>query len=114
MPIQHVRAPDDDWADLDTASGGDRPEVVRAFIRWYLRRPGARLPERPAAQNWTAIREAAALDWFREQGHDVSAEHAEDTKDEWQWTCSRCGNHVSLTSKGKRKSSSGTTPCPGA
>jgi hypothetical protein len=45
-----VRIPDDDWADLETASkriGADRATVIKQFIRWYLRRPGAELPERP-------------------------------------------------------------------
>jgi hypothetical protein len=46
-----VRVSDEDWTDLgDTASaaGADRAKVINAFIRWYLRRPGAKLPERPA------------------------------------------------------------------
>lgn len=45
-----VRVPDDDWADLETATsavGSDRGTVIKEFIRWYLRRPGAKLPERP-------------------------------------------------------------------
>lgn len=46
-PIQHVRVPPDDWAELDERSGGKRPEIVRQLIRWYLRHPGAKLPERP-------------------------------------------------------------------
>ena len=45
-----VRIPDDDWADLDDATkavGSDRGTLIKEFIRWYLRRPGAKLPERP-------------------------------------------------------------------
>jgi hypothetical protein len=45
-----VRVPDDDWADLETTTNGvgsDRGTVIKEFIRWYLRRPGAKLPERP-------------------------------------------------------------------
>lgn len=45
-----VRVPDGDWADLETATkrvGSDRAAVIKQFIRWYLRRPGAELPERP-------------------------------------------------------------------
>ena len=46
-----VRVSDEDWTDLgDTASaaGADRAKVINAFIRWYLRRPGAELPARPS------------------------------------------------------------------
>ena len=50
-----VRISDEDWADLETAtgsSGSDRGTVIKQFIRWYLRRPGAKLPERPTAAFW--------------------------------------------------------------
>jgi hypothetical protein len=46
-----VRISGDDWADLDEASkavGSDGGSLIKEFIRWYLRRPGAKLPERPA------------------------------------------------------------------
>ena len=39
-----------DWDDLQIAakaSGSDRATILRAFIKWYIRRPGARLPQRP-------------------------------------------------------------------
>lgn len=45
-----VRVSDEDWGDFDTAAkflGSDRGTVIKQFIRWYLRRPGAKLPERP-------------------------------------------------------------------
>lgn len=45
-----VRVSDEDWTDLETATGGlgsDRGTVIKQFIRWYLRRPGAKLPQRP-------------------------------------------------------------------
>jgi hypothetical protein len=45
-----VRISDEDWADLDEAAaseGTDRAGVIKELIRWYLRRPGARLPPRP-------------------------------------------------------------------
>jgi hypothetical protein len=45
-----VRVSDEDWADLDAATsalGADRGTVIKQFIRWYLRRPGAKLPARP-------------------------------------------------------------------
>jgi hypothetical protein len=114
MPIQHVRAPDDDWADLDTASDGKRPEVVRELIRWYLRRPGSRLPERPPAADWPAVRAAAVLEWFASLGHDVDADAAEFDEDGRRlWRCRNCGGHASVSAKGKAVSPSGTASCPG-
>lgn len=35
------------------AGAGKRPEILRAFIDWYLREPGAKLPERPPRQDFT-------------------------------------------------------------
>ncbi|MGW3322490.1 hypothetical protein [Streptomyces virginiae] len=43
-----VRIDDADWADL-LARGGDRSAVIKQLVGWYLRRPGAELPERPPA-----------------------------------------------------------------
>jgi hypothetical protein len=40
----------DEWNDLATAAkaaGSERAQVLRQFIKWYIRRPGARLPQRP-------------------------------------------------------------------
>ena len=114
MPIQHVRAPDDDWADLDTASDGRRPEVVRDLIRWYLRRPGARLPERPQARDWATARADAGLEWFSSLGHTVDREAAErDTNDQPTWRCSRCNSALTITTKGKLQSSTGKARCAG-
>lgn len=48
-----IRLEDDLWRDLDPAAravGYDRSGVIRQFVRWYLRRPGAKLPQRPAAR----------------------------------------------------------------
>ena len=48
-----VRIGDEDWADLDAATaveGTDRAKVINQMVRWYLRRPGAKLPPRPEAQ----------------------------------------------------------------
>jgi hypothetical protein len=47
-----VRVEDADWDDAERATadmGTDRAKVINQFLRWYLRRPGARLPERPPA-----------------------------------------------------------------
>jgi hypothetical protein len=54
-----VRVSDEDWADLEAATGtlgSDRGTVIKQFIRWYLRRPGAKLPERPDAGFWARKR----------------------------------------------------------
>lgn len=45
-----VRLEDDLWRDLEPAAraaGFDRSGVIRQFVRWYLRIPGAKLPQRP-------------------------------------------------------------------
>ncbi|WP_159043132.1 MULTISPECIES: hypothetical protein [unclassified Streptomyces] len=45
-----VRIGDAEWADLKSrAPGGDRAAVIKELVAWYLRRPGAELPERPPA-----------------------------------------------------------------
>ncbi|WP_280333115.1 hypothetical protein [Nocardia wallacei] len=47
-----MRIEDDDWRDLGMATAGqglDRAKVINALVRWYLRRPGAKLPPRPEA-----------------------------------------------------------------
>jgi hypothetical protein len=50
-----VRVGDDDWRDLEAAAksvGTDRAKIINQLVRWYLRRPGAALPERPAMSAW--------------------------------------------------------------
>jgi len=45
-----VRFSDEDWADLEMATaaqGSDRGTVLKELAAWYLRRPGAKLPQRP-------------------------------------------------------------------
>ncbi len=45
-----VRVADRDWEEAAGATGRmgtDRAKVINQFLRWYLRRPGAKLPERP-------------------------------------------------------------------
>ena len=47
-----VRIDDPEWNDAEQATrrmGTDRAKIINQFIRWYLRRPGAKLPERPPA-----------------------------------------------------------------
>lgn len=53
-----MRIPDEDWSDLEAAAkifGKERAGVVRDLIHWYLRRPGAKPPERPSADQITEI-----------------------------------------------------------
>lgn len=47
-PIQHIRIPEDDWIAFKTVTGRGAAGVIRDFVRWYLHRPGARLPQRPS------------------------------------------------------------------
>ena len=52
-PHRNVRVPDAEWDDAEQATasmGTDRAKVINQFLRWYLRRPGAKLPERPLAR----------------------------------------------------------------
>ncbi|MGF0163095.1 hypothetical protein ACQRET_03500 [Streptomyces koyangensis] len=45
----------DDWYAFDRAAKAqstERAELVRAFISWYLRTPGAKLPARPERAAW--------------------------------------------------------------
>lgn len=43
-----VRIADDDWSDLAArAPDGDRSAAIKSLVSWYLRRPGAKLPDRP-------------------------------------------------------------------
>lgn len=56
-PIRHIRIPDDEWDDLHKLAGKENVRVLRQLIRWYLRRPGAKLPVRPSAEEIaTALR----------------------------------------------------------
>jgi hypothetical protein len=45
-----IRLDDNLWDELGAAAskvGHDRAGVIRQFILWYLRKPGADLPQRP-------------------------------------------------------------------
>ena len=51
-----VRISDEDWQDLESAAekcGLDRAKVINQLLRWYLRRPRVKLPERPASYGET-------------------------------------------------------------
>lgn len=58
---RRFRAPDGEWEPFEAATRAVHPErrspraqVIREFMRWYMRRPGAELPERPPAGPWSA------------------------------------------------------------
>lgn len=49
-PVRTLRVPDPDWSDFHKVTGRRLAGVVHQFVRWYLRRPGAKLPERPSLE----------------------------------------------------------------
>ena len=58
-PARQVRI-GDDWYDLDDAAKAvdtDRAAVIRELIRWWMRKPGAKMPERPEAGPWSVDKE---------------------------------------------------------
>lgn len=57
-PLRPVRVEGALW-NLFGAIVGTRKRsgIIRDFIRWYLREPGASLPDRPSASEITAARE---------------------------------------------------------
>lgn len=47
----------DAWYDFDAAAKAmdtERAALIRDFIDWYLREPGAKLPKRPERTAWKA------------------------------------------------------------
>jgi uncharacterized membrane protein YcfT len=48
MPVIRLRADTAVWEDFTTATNGQHAEITRQFWAWYVRRPGAKLPRRPA------------------------------------------------------------------
>lgn len=58
---RQFRAPEVEWEPFEAATKAVHPagrspraRVLREFMRWYMRRPGAKLPERPPAGPWSA------------------------------------------------------------
>jgi hypothetical protein len=50
-PMRPIRVADRPWCVFGALVGDrDRSRVVREFIAWYIREPGARLPQRPTPQ----------------------------------------------------------------
>jgi hypothetical protein len=63
---RQFRVPDDEWLPFEHATKAIHPAgrspraaVLREFIRWYMRRPGAKLPIRPEAGPWSTPKAAA-------------------------------------------------------
>ncbi|WP_406055818.1 hypothetical protein OG462_07905 [Streptomyces sp. NBC_01077] len=59
------RVADDEWEPFLAATKAMNPDgrsprgkVLREFVRWYMRRPGAKLPERPPAGAWSTSADA--------------------------------------------------------
>lgn len=45
-----------DWREFGeatTTAGTDRATELRAFVQWYLRKPGAKMPKRPEGTGHT-------------------------------------------------------------
>lgn len=52
-PPRQIRVDDHTWKTAEvvtTEAGTDRATIIREFLKWYIREPGARLPERPRRQ----------------------------------------------------------------
>lgn len=49
-PVRTARVPSPDWEDFHALAGRSLAGAVWQFVRWYLRKPGARLPERPSTE----------------------------------------------------------------
>ncbi|MFF4672123.1 hypothetical protein ACFY1C_20035 [Streptomyces sp. NPDC001279] len=62
---KNIRVPDaTEWAPFLEAARAMHPtgrsprtQVIREFLNWYMRRPGAKLPERPPAGPWSTSAE---------------------------------------------------------
>lgn len=54
-PISRFRIDGDQWKAFADAvpDDTDRSAVLRSFVAWYMRQPGAKLPDRPPAGPWS-------------------------------------------------------------
>lgn len=46
-PHRPIRVDEELWAKFGKLVGRGRSDIIRQFIRWYVREPGAKLPTRP-------------------------------------------------------------------
>lgn len=73
--LRSMRVDRDPWLPFGAnceKTGSDRTAAVVAFMRWFNREPGAKLPHRPDAP-LTAEEYAAAMDAERPEGRDVES-----------------------------------------
>lgn len=54
-PVRTTRMPSPDWEDIHALTGRKLSAVFWQFVRWYLRKPGAKLPDRPSAARITEV-----------------------------------------------------------
>lgn len=67
IPVQTTRVPQADWDVLDELYGRETSQVIRDFVSWHLRKPGAKLPARPSAEALEqALAKAQRLQLIRE------------------------------------------------
>jgi hypothetical protein len=67
-----IRIDDPEWDDGEVAAekmDTDRAKVINGLYRWWLRRPGAKLPERPPAELLDSEEFAAEVARRRESRH---------------------------------------------
>lgn len=53
-PIRSIRVAADTWDQAKTRAktqGKDMSKLIREFLDWWLRKPGAKLPTRPAPED---------------------------------------------------------------
>ncbi|SHL74018.1 hypothetical protein [Streptomyces yunnanensis] len=56
-PTRPVRVDLDEWAEFGKAAaamGTDRSAAIRAFMAWYIHKPGAKQVKRPDRDAWKA------------------------------------------------------------
>ena len=66
-----VRFEQDEWEVSDTLArelGTNRAQILNQFLRWYLRKPGVKLPDRPSVE----AAERAYADWRAKQAESDS------------------------------------------
>ncbi|MFE0651023.1 hypothetical protein ACFVZH_20780 [Streptomyces sp. NPDC059534] len=58
--IRTVQGKWDDFGDaaesMHSSGRPPRSRVIKEFMDWYMRQPGAKLPERPPAGPWSKLR----------------------------------------------------------
>ena len=96
-PTRPVRLDADDWeglGEVSAAQGANRSSVIRDFVRWYLGRAGAELPERPvdrARDRGRSVQIAAQVWEQLPAGGDPHADRAALINDVLAWYLRRPG-----------------------